>query len=147
MLRRIVNGQMPPGDPLSNQDTETIRRWIEGGAPWKDIAIGAVGTQHPRAGLDWWSIQPLANEAVCQNLTALRVSSPPRPSTASFIANLKKKECDLLPRADRRTYIRRATSDLLGLPTPEEVKAFEENNSPDAYGKLIDRLLASPHYG
>ena len=54
----------------------------------------------------------------------------------------------LSPRADKRTLIRRATFDLHGLPpTPDEVEAFLKDDSPDAYEKLIDRLLASPHYG
>ncbi len=147
MLRRIVSGQMPPGDPLSNQDTETIRRWIEGGAPWKDVATDAVGTQHPRAGLDWWSIQPLVNEAVPKFDGAPSEWSS-SPIDRFIYSKLKEKGMHPSPPADRRTYIRRATFDLLGLPaTPEEVKAFEEDSSPDAYGKLLDRLLASPHYG
>src|SRR5205807_1056931 len=61
---------------------------------------------------------------------------------------LEEKGLSFGPQADRRTLIRRATFDLLGLPpTPEDVEAFVRDAAPDAYEKLIDRLLASPHYG
>src|SRR5439155_21896216 len=73
----------------------------------------------------------------------------PRTSLDRFIlAKLEEKGLSPSPPADRRTLIRRATFDLLGLPpTPDEVAAFETDPSPDAYERLIDRLLASPHYG
>ena len=62
--------------------------------------------------------------------------------------NWPPRECILAPPADKRTLIRRATYDLTGLPpTPEEIAAFLADESPDAYGRLVDRLLASPHYG
>src|SRR5205823_924367 len=63
-------------------------------------------------------------------------------------AKLAEKKLKPSPEADRRTLIRRLSFDLIGLPpTPEEVAAFEADRSLDAYGKLVDRLLASPHYG
>ena len=63
-------------------------------------------------------------------------------------AKLEAKGLSLAPEADRRTLIRRVTYDLTGLsPTPEEVEAFVADPSPDAYERLVDRLLASPHYG
>src|SRR5206468_4604654 len=67
----------------------------------------------------------------------------------SFIlAKLEAKGLSLSPRADRRTLIRRASYDLTGLPpTLEEVRAFENDKSPDAFAKVVDRLLASPRYG
>jgi hypothetical protein len=142
--QRISAGQMPPANPLSAEEREVIRQWIESGAPWTGVIGKAV---RPRAGPDWWSLQPL------------RVSSPPDPEGISaewsrgaidrFIyAKLAEKKLQPSGPADRRTYIRRATFDLLGLPpTPEEVEAFVGDNSAEAYQKLIDRLLASPHYG
>src|SRR5581483_5468955 len=70
------------------------------------------------------------------------------PIDAFVLAKLSDKGLSLSPRADRRTLIRRAYFDLVGLPpTAEEIDAFEKDNSPDAWEKLIDRLLASPHYG
>lgn len=65
-----------------------------------------------------------------------------------ILARLDEHKLKPAPEADRATYIRRVTLDLLGiLPTPVEVKAFENDRSPDAYEKLVDRLLASPHFG
>jgi len=70
------------------------------------------------------------------------------PIDAFVLAKLEEKNLKPSPAADRATYIRRATLDAWGLlPTPEEVAAFEKDKSPDAYEKLVDRLLASPHYG
>jgi hypothetical protein len=100
-----------------------------------------------RPGRDWWSLQPL------------RRIDPPSPAGISaewsrsaidrFVyATLKEKGLDPAPPADSRTLIRRVTYDLLGLPpTPEEVEAFVADPDPDFYEKLVDRLLASPHYG
>jgi len=70
------------------------------------------------------------------------------PIDAFILAKLEEKNLKPAPAADRATYIRRATLDAWGLlPTPEEVAAFEKDKSPDAYEKLVDRLLASPHFG
>jgi len=87
------------------------------------------------------------------------VKKPPTPSVKDakwcanpidrfVLAKLEATDLKPAPPADRRTLIRRVTFDLIGLPpTPEEVEAFVNDRSPDAYEKLIDRLLASPHYG
>src|SRR6202041_471936 len=70
------------------------------------------------------------------------------PIAAFPLARLEKDGLEFAPEADKPTLIRRATYDLTGLPpTPEEVQAFVEDKSPDAYAKLVDRLLASPQYG
>ena len=84
----------------------------------------------------YWAFQPI-------------VVSEEGRSVDSFIsAKLAAKGLDLAPRAGRRTLIRRATFDLIGLPpTPEEVEAFIDDDSPEAFRKVVDRLLASPHYG
>jgi len=68
--------------------------------------------------------------------------------TSSCSPSLSLRESPPRPRADRRTLIRRATFDLTGLPpTPEEIEAFEKDRSPQAFEKVVDRLLASPRYG
>ncbi len=143
LFERVVKGQMPPTAPLPAGERETLRRWIEAGAPW---AIGAQKANR-RGGRDWWSLQPL------------RVTEPPSPQgmpkawTQSPIdrwvfAKLREMGLQPSPPASRRALIRRVTFDLLGLPpAPDEVEAFVKDESPDAYEKLIDRLLASPHYG
>ena len=73
---------------------------------------------------------------------------PTSPLDRFILAELEKKGLTPAPPADKRTLIRRATFDLTGLPpTPEEVDAFLADQSPDAFAKVVDRLLASPHYG
>ncbi len=145
MLRKVLDGQMPPGDPLSKQDKELLRAWIEAGALWTQ-SVSQIVASRPRASFDWWSLQPL------------HLGKPPSPKNLPagwsgpvdrfVFARMQEKRLHPSPEADRRTLIRRATFDLLGLPpTPEEVQTFVSDPSSDAYEKLIDRLLASPHYG
>ncbi len=87
----------------------------------------------------WWSFQPIIRTAP---------QSTTNPVDAFILATLKEKGLSPSPEADRRTLIRRVTFDLTGLPpTPEEVKAFLEDTAPNAYEKLIDKLLASSTYG
>jgi hypothetical protein len=109
------------------------------------IALGASGAPAADEGSRHWAFQPVRRPA----LPAVRDGAWPRTSVDRFIlARLEEKGLTPSPPADRRTLIRRATFDLTGLPpTPEEVAAFEADPSPDAYERLIDRLLASPHYG
>ena len=120
MLARVMKGEMPPMAPLPASDRETLRAWIE--------------PNLKRAGADWWSLQPLR---------------PYGGSIDQWIqAKLRDAGLEPAPPADRRTLIRRATFDLLGLPpSPEEVQAFVSDPDPNAYPRLVDRLLASPHYG
>jgi hypothetical protein len=87
----------------------------------------------------WWSFQPLKRPAT---------PSTSNPIDGFILAQLKAHGLMPSPEADRRTLIRRVTFDLTGLPpTPEEVKAFVEDKAPDAYEKLVDKLLATPAYG
>ena len=137
MLSIVVSGEKPSmpkvGGPLKPQEVELIRRWIAEGA--RDDSAGKKLDE------TWWSLRPL--------------DKPPLPELAGrtvvdrFIAaKLREKGLVPSPEADRRTLIRRLTFDLHGLPpTPAEVVAFERDRSPDAYEKLVDRLLASPRYG
>ena len=98
-----------------------------------------------RAGRDWWSLQPLRPIAV----PAVNDGPPSSNPIDHFILQrLKKEKLAPSPMADRRTLIRRLTFDLIGLPpTPPEVEAFVNDHSADAYERLVDRLLDSPHYG
>src|SRR5690349_5238034 len=94
-----------------------------------------------RADETWWSFKPLAKPVV-------PAKSGANPIDTFIAAKLRDKGLSPAPPADKRTLIRRAYFDLLGLPpTPEEIDAFLKDNSPDAYDKLVDRLLSSPHYG
>lgn len=142
--------QMPPKQPLPPEAVEVLQRWVTQGAAMPEAAAGAVGAIATK-GYDWetwnrfWSVQPVKRPDV----PAVKDTAWPRYDMDRFIlAQLEAKGLKPAPSADKRTLIRRATFDLLGLPpTFEEIKAFLADNSPDAYDKLIDRLLASPHYG
>jgi len=92
-----------------------------------------------------WAYLPLTNPA---QPTVKQKAWVRTPIDAFILARLEEKNLKPSPDADRGTYIRRATLDAWGiLPSPEEVKAFENDRSPQAYEKLVDRLLASPHFG
>jgi hypothetical protein len=124
--------RMPPiesGKQLSREQIERIRLWIEQGAKWEQhwAFIPPIAPKLPRAEFD------------------INVRNP---IDRFVMARLEREGLRSLPQADRATLIRRVTLDLIGLPpTPKEVDAFVRDPSPQAYEKLIDRLLASPHYG
>jgi mono/diheme cytochrome c family protein len=138
--------KMPPKTRLAPPAVEALTAWVRMGAPWPDGAAVAA----PRPSLDearqrHWSFQPVKNPAIpaVKNPGWVR-----NPIDAFVLAKLEEKNLAPSKPADRRTLIRRASFDLIGLPpTPEEVEAFVADPSPDAYAKLVDRLLASPHYG
>jgi hypothetical protein len=169
LLERVTSGEMPPGDDkhLSRTDIETIKRWISTGAktarpePTK-IGDAPVFTEEER---NWWSFQPIIRPVVPEVADAYQdmISAP---IDAFVIAKLKELQSDiplsdsdesdsdavvdfkLSDRAWRATLIRRLTFNLLGLPpTLKEIAEFENDTSPDAWERLIARLLASPHYG
>ena len=120
IIRRVQLGQMPPTGALPSAEQETLAKWIDAGAPWPQQK--------------WWSLQPLRHS--------------PKSIDEFITAKLRDNGLALSPPADRRTLIRRATFDLTGLPpTPEEIANFINDASPKAYETVIDRLLASPHYG
>jgi Protein of unknown function (DUF1553)/Protein of unknown function (DUF1549)/Planctomycete cytochrome C len=138
--------KMPPKKRLSEDTIADFARWIAEGAAWPSSHAGGTLTAARSASSapKHWSFEPVKP-----------VAPPPDPTGWSgglidrFIA-ARRGEAGLRPvrRADRRALIRRATFDLIGLPpTPEEIHAFLADGRPDAYSRLIDRLLASPHYG
>ncbi len=141
--------QMPPKGKLALRDIARLEHWVRIGAPDPRDAAPDAGPLSRgvdlEAGRRFWSFLPLRRPAVPQAGASDWCLTP----VDRFIA-AALEEHGLVPAepADRRTLIRRAAFDLLGLPpTPEEVDAFVNDPSPDAYERLIDRLLASPHYG
>jgi len=125
---------MPPdGKRLSAAEVTLIRRWIGEGAVWPGQMDAVAATQVTS---DHWSFQPLA-------------AKPAHSSIDGFVRDgLARRGLKPSPEADRRTLIRRLTLDLTGLPpSPADVAAFEHDRSPTAYEQVVDRLLASPHYG
>lgn len=141
----VEDGDLPrmplDDDPLSDAEIELVKRWIDAGAPgWKKtpLAERIVKTDH-------WSFQPivrpvppeLENKSVVQN-----------PIDRFIQHQLAEKGLSPSPSADRRTLIRRLSLDLLGLlPEPAELDHFVNDTRPDAYERLVDRLLDSPHFG
>jgi hypothetical protein len=137
-VRQAGDLKMPPKKKLSAEAIEALARWVKIGAPYPDDAVATADPSKTH-----WAFQP--------------VKDPPVPATKAVLehpidrfveAKLDAKGLALAPEADRRTLIRRVTHDLTGLfPTPEEVDAFVADTSPNAYERLVDRLLDSPHYG
>ena len=137
--------QMPPKDKkLSDTQIADLEAWVKMGAPDPRVARAV---QKGRADPDkkHWAWQPLTKPAVPEVKNSAWAKTP----VDNFIlAKLEEKGLKPTPAADKRTLIRRATFDLIGLPpTPEEVRKFLNDDSPDAFAKVVDRLLASPHYG
>jgi mono/diheme cytochrome c family protein len=136
--------RMPKGGTrLTDFQLENFTAWVKDGAFWP--VDKTVVKQYTDAEKKIWSIQPLQNFPV----PAVKDTSWPLNDIDRFVlARLEKEGLKPTAPADRRTLLRRVTSDVIGLmPTYEEVKAFESDKSPDAWEKVIDRLLASPHYG
>ena len=145
LLVKVVSGEMPPGKKkLSAAETDVLRPWIAGGAKVEGAEPEALTTGFQITDEDrrFWAFQPV-RRSVVPEVPAFR-----NPVDAFLLAKLREKGLAFAPPADKLTLIRRATFDLHGLPpTPEEIAAFRKDTSPDAYEKLIDRLLASPRYG
>jgi hypothetical protein len=149
LFQRITSSEnddrMPPkGEPLSAAQIAAVKAWIEGGAVWPESDSDRTATADKRA--QHWSVQPLKVGSALAEPFGLK---PEQLSIDAFInASLSAKGLAMSPEADRRTLIRRLSFDLIGLPpAPERVEQFVRDDDPQAYGKLVDELLASPHYG
>ena len=142
--------KMPPDKKLADREIAALVQWIERGAPWPEgMTLG--GSSHAVRGgpitdeeRAFWSFQP--------------IKDPPPPGIEGgqinndidrfVIHRLRDAKLEAMPPADRRVLIRRATFDLTGLPpTPEEIQAFVDDDSPDAFQRVVDRLLKSKAYG
>ncbi len=133
LVHRIVSTdedeRMPPKESLSKEQVALFKQWIQEGAQWPQQ----------------WSLEPL------------KKTSPPKVANQAWtknaidqfiLARLENDQIKPSPEADRRTLIRRLSLDLTGLlPSPKEVSDFNADQSPNAYEKVVDRLLKSPHYG
>ena len=170
LLYKRITGQekpampMAPLAPLTPAEIAAVKDWIDQGAPWPDRSVQpplsaanadndpsllAYNGYHERkitdADREWWSFKKPVRPAIPQMKDARSSKSP-----IDALVNAKQESKGLTPApaADRRTLIRRAYLDLVGLlPPPAEVDAFVKDPSPRAYEDLVDRLLASPHYG
>ncbi|MBP3955566.1 DUF1553 domain-containing protein [Gemmata sp. G18] len=133
--------KMPPDVKLKSEEIADLEAWVKMGAPDpRDGASGAKKIDFAKA-KEFWSFRPVARPEVLKAGAA-------NPIDNFIRAKLDAKGLKPAPPADKRALIRRATFDLTGLPpTPEEIEAFLKDNSPEAFAKVVDRLLASPAYG
>ena len=139
--------QMPPHDKkLPDDQIASLEAWVKMGAPDPRTAGAALTAQNwGKNRRQHWAFQPL--KKIYPPVLA-ETNWIANPIDAFVLAKLKENGMKPSPPADRRTLIRRATYDLTGLPpTPEEVQSFVDDTSPDAFAKVVDRLLASPQYG
>jgi hypothetical protein len=140
--------QMPPTGKLPPEEIEILTDWVRRGLPFPMTEAAAVArrTIDIAEGRKHWAFQPLQRQAMP---SIHNPQSEIRNSLDSFVvAGLEAAGLSPSPTADRRTLIRRAKFDLLGLPpSPDEIDAFATDPAPDAYERLIDRYLASPHHG
>jgi hypothetical protein len=143
--------KMPPSGKLSDGEVEVLASWINSGAIWPEHKIAPKAaptadgyriTPEQRA---WWSFQPVTKPEP----PAVQNKTWPKTGIDRFLlARMEAKGLKPAPAADRRTLIRRAYYDLTGLPpTNDEVNAFLKDRSPDAFARIVDKLLASPGYG
>jgi hypothetical protein len=137
--------KMPPDKPLSAQAVADLTAWVKMGAPAPD------GKVEVAKGIDWtearkfWSFKPVRRPAAPSVKDASWASNE---IDRFILAKLEAEKLTPVGRADRRTLIRRVTFDLIGLPpTPEEIEAFVNDDSPNAYERLVERLLADQRYG
>ncbi|HUE70372.1 MAG TPA: DUF1553 domain-containing protein [Pirellulaceae bacterium] len=164
LVERISDGSMPPendGRRLTKVEVAAVSQWIQAGAKWPQNRVLSAFeiTTEKRAGWDWWSLQRVqgsgfrvqdgGQEPGARSQEPGARSQEPGNAIDVFIRQ-KLVEMGLAPSppADKRTLIRRAYFDLIGLPPkPEDLAVHLADESPDAYERLVDRLLASPHYG
>ncbi len=138
-IRREGDLQMPPNGRLSSGQVAAFAKWIEFGLPWPRETVGSALSQARRS---HWAFQPVTKFPVPEIVGDTWSQTP----IDRFI--LDKEPSKGRRSAERHVLIRRATFDLVGLPpTPDEVAEFEADPAPDAFERLVDRLLASPKHG
>ena len=150
-INHVGDIHMPPDDKLTADQIATLTDWIRQGLPWPAAGPSPATPQsaadraaHDRA--NHWAFQPVQDPP----LPPIRnPKSEIRNAIDHFVhSRLQTADLSPSPAADRLTLIRRLSYDLVGLPpTPEEVESFLADASPDAYERLVDRLLAAPQYG
>ncbi|MFL2871354.1 MAG: DUF1553 domain-containing protein [Pirellulaceae bacterium] len=157
ILKRVHAGEMPPKQqlvrvsvkPVSDSEIKLIEDWIAAGAKTvgieEDIANGKPDPLISNEDRKFWSFVP----PVKANIPSIEDRVKAQNAVDYFVmAKLDELGLELSPEASRRTLIRRLFLDLLGLPpTPAEIAAFESDTRPDAYERLVEKLLASPEYG
>ena len=151
VIRHDGDVQMPPKRKLKDDEIAILTRWVRSGAAWPGASTEARPTASASSpGISaedrkFWAFRPIQDPpppAVRDGLW------PTSPIDRFVLARLEAKGLRPVAKADRRALIRRATFDLIGLPTsPEQIDAFLADGAPDAFARVVDRLLASPRYG
>ena len=146
-LQGTMEPSMPLGGKLTDGEIATICRWIDQGATWETTAVAAPASAAMKitaSDRNWWAYrQPVRSQP-----PTVDARWRTNPIDAFIFAKMREKQVSPSPKASKNTLVRRAFLDLTGLPpTTSEVDAFVRDDSPDAFSKLVDRLLASPHYG
>jgi hypothetical protein len=148
LLERLLSGEMPPdkngkSQALPASEIAIFKAWIDAGAKWPDgrVLDPFERTTSKRAGRDWWAWQPLEPPSI-------EVAVGENPIDHLIDQKRAEKGFTAAPPADRRTLLRRIYFDLIGLPpSAEQVAAFAQDSSPDAYERVVDRLLDSKQFG
>ncbi len=132
--------KMPPAGRLKDEQIATLREWVAKNLPWTPATVSAK-----KPGWDHWAFQVPQKAAPPEVRNSAWVRNP---IDRFVLARLEQQNVTPSPEADRNTLLRRLSLDLIGLPpTPQEIAAFVSDTSADAYEKVVNRLLASPHYG
>lgn len=153
LIRRVTSGEMPPGEDkhLTVQEMETLTRWVNANAPTarpepESLPADRFFTEEEK---NWWAFRPLQKPRLVEYPAQAET-----PIDAWLLLKMREQlsrmnvVAEFSVEADRATLIRRLYLDLLGLPpTPDQVRAFIADPSPTAWNELVDRVLASPHYG
>jgi cytochrome c553 len=143
--------EMPPKEKLPDEVIADFVEWVKMGIPWpkEEAVASSISTENARETerrkQEHWAWQPVSpgDPPTVQN-----TNWPQNGIDRFVLAGLEKKRLTPVSSADRRTLIRRAYFDLIGLPpTAREIAAFESDGSPDAFARVVDSLLANPHYG
>ena len=145
-VRHLGDYDMPPSKKLSDEEIADLASWVEMGMPWPEksaainrLSMAELMAQHQQK---HWAFQPLVFSA------STNKSNSKSRIDELILEQLDAHDLSQSPRADRRTLVRRAYFDLIGLPpTYQQVQSFVNDDDPNAYPKLIDQLLASPQYG
>ncbi len=138
------NLQMPPDGKLPPEAIEALDQWVQRGLPWPEGSLIAPAAD-PDAWRKHWAFQPVSDPAEPAVQHAVWAKSP---IDRFILAKLEAAGFEPSPLADRRTWLRRVTYDLVGLPpTAAEFEQFESDAAPDALERVVERLLASPAYG
>jgi len=152
LVRGEADLQMPPDKRLTPQEISALERWVRTGAVWPGYhtqprhfpndSVNAVFTDEQKS---HWAFQPLQT---VEPPDAAERSWPTSPIDLFVLARLERVGLTPAPPANKYALLRRVTFDLTGLPpTPQEIADFLADQSPEAFAKVVDRLLASPHYG